>query len=105
MGITVKTIGTVPVDRNIARVELFTQAEDRDAWMIVLHFQDAPYDGNTRLDEPRFGTETVRASYGEIKDLPLPGGGKVSDLFGPIRSLGYALRQRQIDQAAAAANQ
>lgn len=99
MGVTVGTIGSIPVDRSIARLEIFSEAENRDDWRVVLHFQDAPYDGATRLDEPRFGTERIEVTYGEIKNLPLPSGGKVSDLFGPVRALGYALRQRQIEVA------
>lgn len=101
MGVIVGSIGPTPVDRSIARLEIFSELDNRDDWRIVLHFQDAPYDGATRLDEPRFGTQLIEVRYGEIKDWPLPGGGKVSDLFGPVRALGYALRQRQIDVLAA----
>lgn len=103
MGIPAKTIGNVQFDRNIARIELFTEVDNRDDWKIVLHFQDAPYDAEgLRLDEPRFGTETVHVRYGDIKDMAMPSGGKVSDLFTPIRALGYAMRQRKVDEAAAA---
>jgi hypothetical protein len=93
MGITINK-GSIPFDRNIARVELFTEADNRDDWQIVIHFQDALYDGDTRVDEPHFGSERVQFRYEDIKDDPLPGGGKVSDLFAPIRGLGYALRQK-----------
>jgi hypothetical protein len=94
--------GTIPFDRNIARLEIFSEGEDRDQWRIVINFQDALYDGNVRVDEPRFGTENVAVTYGEIKDMALPSGGKVSDMFAPIRALGYALLQRQDDRRDAA---
>lgn len=102
MGLTINK-GTIPFDRNIARIELFTDGEVRDDWRIVIHFQDALYDGNVRVIDPQFGTERIDYRYGDIKDMDMPGGGKVSDLFTPIRGLGYALRQHKADEAAAAA--
>jgi hypothetical protein len=100
MGVTVKTFGPAELDRNIARLEVFSEGENRDDWRIVVHFQDALYAAAERVTDPTFGSERVDVTYGAIKNLPLPSGGKVSDLFGPIRALGYALRRRATDEKA-----
>jgi hypothetical protein len=97
--------GTIPFDRNIARMEIFSEGEDRDAWRIVVHFQDALYNGGQRVTSPEFDTAQVDTTYGAIKDLALPGGDKVSDLFDPIRTLGYALLEKKEQEAAEAAKQ
>jgi hypothetical protein len=103
MGITVKTFSSSDsIDRNVARLEIFCDSDDRDAWQIVAHFQDATYEGDTRVEAPRFGTARVSATFGQLKDMALPGGGggKVSDLLAPIRALCYALLQQQQSQPA-----
>jgi hypothetical protein len=97
--------GTVPFDRNIARLEIFSDGENRDDWRIVVHFQDALYNGNARVTDPQFGTAHVETTYGAIKDMALPGGGKVSDMFPGIRALGYTLLDRKEQEAAEAAKQ
>jgi hypothetical protein len=99
MGITVKSYGTIPVDRSVGRLEFFTESDNRDDWRIVIHWQDAPYEseekGAKRLDDPKFGTARTDVRYGDIKDMATANG-KVSDLFDPIRALCYALLQARM---------
>lgn len=102
MGIpTGKSIGNVPEDRNVARLQMFTNSVNSDDWRIEAIFQDGYYDGDTQLTEPVFGTETVSVTYGEIKGLVLPSGRKVSDVFADIKAAVYGIRQQRIEAAEA----